>query len=110
MRPPLLAAVTRAPRLAGRGLIQVYRHTLSPLIGWHCRHLPTCSEYADEAIGRFGLWAGGWMALARLLRCHPLGSAGLDLVPAALPGKSRWYMPWRYGRWRGTNAVPADSG
>ncbi len=110
MRPPRLAAVTRAPRLAGRGLIQVYRHTLSPLIGWHCRHLPTCSEYADEAIGRFGLWAGGWMALARLLRCHPLGSAGLDLVPAALPGKSRWYMPWRYGRWRGTNAVPADSG
>jgi len=110
MRPPLLAAVTRAPRLAGRGLIQVYRHTLSPLIGWHCRHLPTCSEYADEAIGRFGLWAGGWMALARLLRCQPLGSAGLDLVPAALPGKSRWYMPWRYGRWRGTNAVPADSG
>ena len=110
MRPPRLTAVTRAPRLAGRGLIQVYRHTLSPLIGWHCRHLPTCSEYADEAIGRFGLWAGGWMALARLLRCHPLGSAGLDLVPAALPGKSRWYMPWRYGRWRGTNAVPADSG
>jgi putative membrane protein insertion efficiency factor len=108
MRPPLLAAVTRAPRLAGRGLIQVYRHTLSPLIGLHCRHLPTCSEYADEAIGRFGLWAGGWMALARLLRCHPLGSSGLDLVPAALPGKSRWYMPWRYGRWRGTNAVPAD--
>jgi hypothetical protein len=108
MRHPLLEAVTRAPRLAGRGLIQVYRHTLSPLIGFHCRHLPTCSEYADEAIGRFGLWAGGWMALARLLRCHPFGSAGLDLVPAALPGKSRWYMPWRYGRWRGTNAVPAD--
>ena len=110
MRPPLVEAVLHAPRLAGRGLIQAYRHTLSPLIGLHCRHLPTCSEYADEAIGRFGLWAGGWMALARLLRCHPLGSAGLDLVPAALPGKSRWYMPWRYGRWRGTNAVPADSG
>ena len=105
MRRPLVDAVTHAPRLAGRGLIQAYRHTLSPLIGFHCRHLPTCSEYADEAIGRFGLWAGGWMALARLLRCHPFGSAGLDLVPAALPGKSRWYMPWRYGRWRGTNAL-----
>ena len=107
---PLLHAVVRAPRIAGRGLIKAYHYTLSPLLGWNCRHLPTCSEYADEAIGRFGLWAGGWMALARLLRCHPLGSAGLDLVPAALPGKSRWYMPWRYGRWRGTNAVPADSG
>jgi uncharacterized protein len=106
MRRPLVDAVTHAPRLAGRGLIQAYRHTLSPLIGFHCRHLPTCSEYADEAIGRFGLWAGGWMALARLLRCHPFGSSGLDLVPAALPGKSHWYMPWRYGRWRGTNVVP----
>jgi putative component of membrane protein insertase Oxa1/YidC/SpoIIIJ protein YidD len=40
----------RAPRLAGRGLIKVYRYTLSPLIGFHCRHLPTCSEYADEAL------------------------------------------------------------
>jgi putative membrane protein insertion efficiency factor len=109
MRGPLLDAVARAPRLAGRGLIQVYRHTLSPLIGWHCRHLPTCSEYADEAIGRFGLWAGGWMALARLLRCHPLGSSGLDFVPAVLPETSRWYLPWRYGRWRGTNAVRAPA-
>jgi putative membrane protein insertion efficiency factor len=107
MRPPLVDAVLHAPRLAGRGLIQAYRHTLSPLIGLHCRHLPTCSEYAHEAIGRFGLWAGGWMALARLLRCHPLGSSGLDLVPAALPEKSSWYMPWRYGRWRGTNALSA---
>jgi len=109
MRHRLLDAVTRAPRLAGRGLVQVYRHTLSPLIGFHCRHLPTCSEYAHEAIGRYGLWAGGWMALARLLRCHPLGSAGLDLVPGALPRGSRWYMPWRYGRWRGTNAVRAPA-
>jgi putative membrane protein insertion efficiency factor len=108
MRPPLVDAVLNAPRLAGRGLIQAYRHTLSPLIGWHCRHLPTCSEYADEAVARFGLWAGGWMTLARLLRCQPLGTSGLDLVPGALPGKSRWYMPWRYGRWRGTNALPAD--
>ena len=102
MRPPLADALARAPRRAGRGLVQAYRHTLSPLIGFHCRHLPTCSEYADEAIGKFGLWAGGWIALARLLRCHPLGSAGIDLVPAALPKKSRWYLPWRYGRWRGT--------
>jgi putative membrane protein insertion efficiency factor len=104
MRPALFEVVLKSPRLAGRGLIQVYRHTLSPLIGFHCRHLPTCSVYADEAIGKFGLWAGGWMTLARLLRCHPLGSAGLDLVPSAPPENSRWYLPWRYGRWRGTNA------
>lgn len=102
----LASALARLPRLAGRGLIKVYRYTLSPLIGFHCRHLPTCSEYGDEAIGRFGLWAGGWMTLARLLRCHPFGTSGLDFVPAALPEKARWYMPWRYGLWRRTNEGP----
>ena len=74
----------RAPRLAGRGLIKAYRYTLSPLVGFHCRHLPTCSDYADQAIERYGLWAGGWMTLARLLRCHPWGTSGLDFVPDAL--------------------------
>jgi uncharacterized protein len=94
----------RAPRLAGRGAIRLYQYMLSWLVGARCRHLPTCSDYADEAINRFGLWAGGWMSLARLLRCHPLGTAGLDLVPEALPPQACWYLPWRYGRWRGTNA------
>ncbi len=91
---------------AGRGLIQAYRYTLSPLVGFRCRHLPTCSDYADQALDRFGLWAGGWMTLARLLRCQPWGTSGLDFVPQALPEKSRWYMPWRFGRWRGTNDSP----
>jgi uncharacterized protein len=92
-----------APRLAGRGLVKLYRYTLSALVGFECRHLPTCSDYADQALDRFGLWAGGWMTLARLLRCQPWGTSGLDFVPKTLPEKSRWYMPWRYGRWRGTN-------
>jgi putative membrane protein insertion efficiency factor len=94
------------PRQAGRALIWLYRHTLSPLVGYECRHLPTCSQYGDEALARFGLWAGGWMTLARLCRCHPFGTSGLDFVPAALPPRACWYMPWRYGRWRGTNATP----
>jgi uncharacterized protein len=98
----MLAAARRAPRLMGRGLIAIYRHTLSALVGMHCRHLPTCSQYADEAIARFGLWAGGWMTLARLLRCHPWGTSGLDVVPATLPAPAHWYLPWRYGRWRST--------
>ena len=93
----------RLPRLAGRGLVALYRLTLSPLVGPRCRHLPTCSDYTDEAVRRFGLWAGGWMALARILRCQPLGTSGLDFVPTALPETSHWYLPWRYGRWRGTN-------
>ncbi len=80
-----------------------YRVALSPLIGFHCRHLPTCSVYADETLDRFGLWAGGWMTLARLCRCHPWGTSGLDLVPRAPRPDARWYAPWRYARWRGTN-------
>jgi len=101
--PTVAATVRNLPRLFGRGLIKAYRYTLSPLIGYECRHLPTCSHYAEEAIGRFGLWAGGWMTLARLLRCQPFGTSGLDFVPGAAPPNARWYLPWRYARWRGTN-------
>jgi uncharacterized protein len=106
---PLWRRALAVPRQAARGLVALYRYTFSPLIGFHCRHLPTCSEYADEALARYGLWAGGWMTLARLCRCHPLGSSGLDFVPAALPPRSRWFLPWRYGRWRGTNDQPEST-
>jgi hypothetical protein len=102
----LWKAVARAPRGCGRALVTLYRYTLSPLIGFHCRHLPTCSDYADQAIAQHGLWAGGWMTLARLLRCHPLGTSGLDFVPPSPPAGTRWYLPWRYGRWRGTRSAP----
>jgi putative membrane protein insertion efficiency factor len=102
------SGIAQAPRLAGRGLIKAYRYSLSGLVGFHCRHLPTCSQYADEALERFGLWAGSWMTLARLARCQPLGTSGLDAVPQALPPGARWYLPWRYGRWRGTNAPAGD--
>jgi len=99
--------VARAPQIGGRALVRLYRLTLSPLIGFHCRYLPTCSDYADQALERHGLWAGGWMTLARLMRCHPWGTSGLDFVPDVPPRDATWYLPWRYGRWRGTNAAPA---
>lgn len=83
------------------GAIRLYRYSLSALIGRQCRYLPTCSEYGEEAIRRFGAWAGGWTALARFVRCNPLGAAGFDPVPDALPADARWYKPWRYGRWTG---------
>jgi len=105
----VLDAARRTPRIVGRGLITVYRHTFSALVGMHCRHLPTCSHYADEAIGRFGLWAGGWMTLARLLRCHPWGTSGLDVVPATLPEGAHWYRPWRYGLWRRTRDLHREA-
>ena len=103
-RPVVWDAVQRLPRNIGRALVWVYRHTLSPLVGYNCRHLPTCSVYGEEAIARHGLWAGGWMTLARLMRCHPWGTSGLDLVPERISGRARWYAPWRYGRWRGTQS------
>jgi uncharacterized protein len=95
----LLASLCRLPSLTGRAFIRVYQLTLSALVGHHCRHLPSCSHYGDEALHRHGLWAGGWMTLARLLRCHPFGTSGIDNVPAELPPAARWYLPWRYGRW-----------
>jgi putative membrane protein insertion efficiency factor len=94
------------PRWLGLALVTLYRYTLSPLIGPRCRHLPSCSEYAQEVLTRFGLWAGFWMALARIARCHPWGTHGLDFVPQALPAAAHWWTPWRYGRWRGTQTAP----
>jgi putative membrane protein insertion efficiency factor len=102
----VLSAAKSLPQMFARVLVKAYRLTLSPLVGSNCRHLPTCSQYADEAFARHGLWAGGWMTLARLLRCQPFGTSGLDFVPKAPPPGARWYLPWRYGRWRGTNTIP----
>lgn len=104
--PQCTTGVLALPRKAGRGLILGYRYTLSPLVGFNCRHMPTCSAYGEEAIMRFGLWAGGWMTLARLLRCQPWGTSGLDFVPMDKPDVARWFLPWRYARWRGTKATP----
>ncbi|MGE3148221.1 MAG: membrane protein insertion efficiency factor YidD [Pseudorhodoplanes sp.] len=101
--------VQNAPRNAARGLVAVYRYTLSPLIGFHCRHLPTCSDYADQAFARYGFWAGGWMTLGRLCRCQPFGTSGLDFVPSEKPRRARWWLPWRYARWRGTNTSAPSS-
>lgn len=63
------------------GLIRLYQLTISPWLGPRCRFEPTCSAYAREAIERFGPWRGGWLALKRILRCHPWGGSGYDPVP-----------------------------
>lgn len=62
-------------------LIRGYQWLLSPLLGECCRYYPSCSQYAVEAIERHGCWRGGWLALRRLLRCHPWGPGGYDPVP-----------------------------
>lgn len=79
--------------------IHLYRYTLSSLAGRQCRYLPTCSEYAAEAIDRNGAWRGLWLALARLARCHPWGGSGYDPVPD-IRCERHMLAPWRYGRWR----------
>jgi putative membrane protein insertion efficiency factor len=97
-----LGHFARAPLLAA---IALYRFTLSPLLGVNCRHLPSCADYAREAIGMNGAWRGLWLALARLCRCHPWGSHGFDPVPD-VRAECHPLAPWRYGRWTG----PRDSG
>jgi hypothetical protein len=62
-------------------LIALYRAALAPMLGGACRHLPTCSEYAREAIERHGLRRGLPLALRRVARCRPFGSSGWDPVP-----------------------------
>ena len=79
--------------------VHLYRWTLRPWLGAHCRHLPTCSEYALEAIDRNGAWKGFWLMISRLTRCHPWGSHGYDPVPD-LSGVRHRFAPWRYGIWR----------
>jgi uncharacterized protein len=76
-------------KFTGRGLIvaiRAYRLLLSPYFGQHCRFHPTCSAYAIEAIEVHGPWRGGWLALKRIGRCHPLNEGGVDWVPEAHHG------------------------
>jgi uncharacterized protein len=101
-----LSSIGRLPGLAGIGLIKLYRLLLSPWLGRSCRYLPTCSEYTEEAIRTYGLWAGSWIGLARFQRCGPLGASGYDPIPDALPANAAWYLPWRYGRWTGRHIHP----
>jgi putative membrane protein insertion efficiency factor len=62
-------------------LIQLYRHTISPLRLPTCRFTPTCSQYAVEALSEYGLIRGGWLATVRLLKCGPWHRGGWDPIP-----------------------------
>lgn len=59
-------------------MVLIYRVTLGRLMGGQCRFQPTCSQYAIDAIGKYGPWRGGWCAIKRICRCHPWGRGGYD--------------------------------
>lgn len=73
--------MNRALRSTVVALLRAYKWAFSPLLPPACRYVPTCSEYAMEAVDRYGVVRGGWMAAWRVLRCHPLVKGGFDPVP-----------------------------
>jgi putative membrane protein insertion efficiency factor len=64
-------------------LLRVYKWAISPMLSPACRYIPTCSDYAAEAVGHYGILRGGFMGIKRLLRCHPLAKSGYDPVNLA---------------------------
>ncbi|HXR25693.1 MAG TPA: membrane protein insertion efficiency factor YidD [Candidatus Binataceae bacterium] len=98
MKTRIISAISRAA-------IGVYRKLFSPLIvmllGPACRFEPSCSNYADEAIARFGIARGGWLTLKRLMRCRPLGGWGYDPVVARRPPSTNGSLVVERGARRG---------
>jgi uncharacterized protein len=68
------------PKFVVLQVLRTYKFIVSPVLPAACRYVPTCSEYAVEAVERYGAFRGGWMAVRRLLRCHPLAGSGYDPV------------------------------
>lgn len=79
--------LTQLPRKAVWWLLRGYQLTLSAFVGRTCRFEPSCSHYAQEAVMRFGVIRGGWLAAMRIVRCGPFGGSGYDPVPEQLNGK-----------------------
>ena len=99
-------------KLAAAGLklpIYFYRYTLSWLAGNRCRHLPSCSEYAINAINLNGAWRGLWLTVSRIIRCRPGGTHGFDPAPDIREEHHPFWAPWRYGRWRARDLEPTGT-
>ena len=71
------------------GLLRAYKRAVSPMCPPSCRYVPSCSEYAREAVERYGAARGSWMALGRILRCHPFVKGGYDPVVRHDPGATQ---------------------
>ena len=79
--PSVVARIMQIPRVILLALLRAYKLAISPMLLPACRYVPTCSDYAAEAIERYGAVRGSLMALWRLLRCHPFVKGGFDPVP-----------------------------
>lgn len=77
-------SLTRSQRVA-LGLLRGYKVLISPYFAGSCRYVPSCSEYAADAIAAHGVLRGSVLAIGRLARCHPFGGHGLDVVPRRKP-------------------------
>jgi uncharacterized protein len=85
MDPMTSTTLQRLPERALTGALRAYRLLLSPWLGNQCRFEPTCSLFAIAALERHGAAGGSYLALRRVLRCHPWCAGGFDPVPAQLP-------------------------
>jgi uncharacterized protein len=96
-RPSLIANINHAITTIFIGLIKAYRYGISPLLGCHCRFVPSCSCYAEQAVRVYGAWRGSYLALLRLAKCHPWHTGGEDPLPLChlpmnkkIQRQSRW--------------------
>lgn len=83
--------VTAAPVRGLIFIIQLYRHLVSPLRLPSCRFMPTCSQYAVDALSEYGLIRGGWLAAVRLAKCGPWHQGGWDPIPERSHGSAGWH-------------------
>ena len=77
----IIKFIVNIPKKIGIILINFYQKNISPSFGKRCIYYPTCSEYAKEAISRYGFFKGWYLAIKRIFRCNPWGGSGYDPVP-----------------------------
>lgn len=75
-----LKLIVRVPRILEIKLIELYQKFISPGLGRHCKYYPTCSEYAKQAIDKYGIIKGNILAIYRIIRCNPFSHGGIDIL------------------------------
>ncbi|MBN1378739.1 MAG: membrane protein insertion efficiency factor YidD [Gammaproteobacteria bacterium] len=76
-----MGKVTESPRKVAIALVRLYQYAISPFLASCCRFEPSCSEYSVRALEQYGIFHGSWLAIKRLLKCHPLHPGGYDPLP-----------------------------